>query len=234
MPGPALHHLIAQRLTTSIRCGTGLGRNLSRPDYEALQALLANAGNHPYLYLGCQGPDFFFFNTKDMNPTLGKFVEFYYQVYDFIEEFKQTLLKAVPQPVLDALEAFDETIEDSMLLSGLKQTFDDLNKLLKGFLANLMGALKRFVSEPTQDHHVGQLNVNTTPQGSAYRFQLIHLPYANEQLALMAMTEAENKPMQRTIFNLPIPDFGWQRGEAAGINLVATNLVNGETKVALP
>jgi hypothetical protein len=151
MPGPALHHLIAQRLTTSIRRGTGLGRNLSRQEYEALQALLSNAGNHPYLYLGCQGPDFFFFNTKDMNPTLGKFVEFYYQVYDFIEEFKQTLLKAVPQPVLDALEAFDEaideTIEDSALLSELKQTFDDLNKLLEGFLANLMEALKKFVSE---------------------------------------------------------------------------------------
>jgi hypothetical protein len=39
-----------------------------------------------------------------------------------------------------------------------------------------------------------------------------------------------NKPMQRTVFNLQLPDFGLQRGEAIGINIVATNLVNGETK----
>src|SRR5687768_18454932 len=132
MPGPALHHLIADRLKSHISKNRGLGKNMSAAEYATLQAMLSDPSKLPNFFLGCQGPDFLFFNTKDMNPTLGKFVEFYFEVYDFIENFKRTLLKAVPQPVLDALAAFDEAanevIEDSALLSELKQTFDDLNQ----------------------------------------------------------------------------------------------------------
>lgn len=151
MPGPALHHLIADRLKSHVSKNQGLGRNLSPAEYTAFQTLLSNPANLPYLFIGCQGPDFLFFNTKDMNPTLGKFVEFYFEVYDFIENFKKTLLQAVPQPVLDALAAFDEAvdevIEDSALLSEIKQTFDDLNQLLEGFSATLLEMVKKFISD---------------------------------------------------------------------------------------
>jgi hypothetical protein len=71
-------------------------------------------------------------------------------VYDFIEQFKRTLLEAVPQPVLDALAAFDEAvdevIEDSALLSEIKQTFEDLNGVLTAFLATLTEMVKKFIS----------------------------------------------------------------------------------------
>lgn len=151
MPGPAMHHMIVDRLKSRIHTNKGLGSALSATEYARLQALLANPANLPYLFLGCQGPDFFFFNLKDLNPTIGKIVETYYDVYDFIEEFKRTLLEAVPQPVLDALAAFDEAvdevIEDSALLSELQQTFDDLNRLLDAFLGTLTEMLKRFVAE---------------------------------------------------------------------------------------
>ena len=50
-----------------------------------------------------------------------------------------------------ALAAFDEAaneiIEDSALLSEIQQTFDDLNRLLDGFLGTLTEMVKRFVSE---------------------------------------------------------------------------------------
>lgn len=151
MPGPAMHHLIADRLASRIQSNAGLGPAVGPAEYAQLQTLLADAKNLPYLFLGCQGPDFLFFNAKDVNPTIGEMVELYYDVYDFIEQFKRTLLKAVPQPVLDALEAFDEAvdtvIQDSALLSELQQTFDDLNRLLDAFLGTLTEMVKKFISD---------------------------------------------------------------------------------------
>ena len=92
MPGPALHHMIVDRLKAAIQTNRGLGDALSPADYAALQTLLANPKNLPYLFVGCHGPDPFFFNTKDLNPTLGKFVEIYNDLADFLRDFEQMLL----------------------------------------------------------------------------------------------------------------------------------------------
>ena len=151
MPGPALHHMIADRLKAQISLNKGLGSNVKPEQYAALQNLLSNPKNLPYLFFGSQGPDYLFFNTKDMPGPIGTMAEFYFEVVDFIEDFKQTLLKVVPQPVLDALEAFDEAvdevIEDSVLLSELKQTFEDINRLLDGFSATLIAMVEKYISK---------------------------------------------------------------------------------------
>jgi Zinc dependent phospholipase C len=151
MPGPALHHMIADRLKALISRNEGLGAKMTPARYTALQNLLADPKNLPYLFFGCQGPDYLFFNTKDMPGPIGAIAEFYFEVTDFIEEFKRTLLSVVPQPVLDALEAFDEAvdevIEDSALLSELKQTFEDINRLLDGFSATLMTMVEKYISK---------------------------------------------------------------------------------------
>ena len=151
MPGPAIHHLIADRLRTNILGNRGLGDGVGPAEYSALQALLNDPKNVPYLYVGCHGPDPFFFNTKDLNPTLGKFVEIYNDVSDFLRDFEETLLSVVPDPVLEALEAFDEavneTIQNSALLSEIEQTFNDINTALTALLDTLIEGLKRFVSE---------------------------------------------------------------------------------------
>jgi hypothetical protein len=79
------------------------------------------------------------------------FVEFYFGVYDFIENFRKTLLKAVPQPVLDALKAYDEAknevIKNSALLSSLKRDFDALKMLLEGFIGTLLEMVKKFITK---------------------------------------------------------------------------------------
>jgi len=151
MPGPALHHMIADRLKARISLNEGLGAKATAAQYAALQNLLADPKNLPYLFFGCQGPDYLFFNTKDMPGPIGALTDLYFEVGDFIEEFKRTLLAVVPQPVLDALEAFDEAvdevIEDSALLSELQQTFEDLNRLLEGFSATLIEAVKKFITD---------------------------------------------------------------------------------------
>ena len=151
MSGPAIHHLIADRLQQDILRGRGLGWTLDPAGYGELQALLNDASRMPYLYLGCQGPDFLFFNTKDIHPALASLVSTYFDVYDFIENFKRDLIEAIPQPVLDALAALDEAanevVTSSSTLTELEQLFGDLKRIVEGLLALVLEADKRFVSD---------------------------------------------------------------------------------------
>jgi len=151
MPGPAIHHMVVERLKARIQSNSGLGGSITPAEYAALQALLADPKNLPYLFVGCHGPDPFFFFTKDLNPAVGKLVEIYNDVGDFLREFEKMLLSAVPQPVLDALagfeEAANEVIEDSALLSEIKQTFETLNATLTAFSSVLTEGAKAFVTE---------------------------------------------------------------------------------------
>ena len=169
MPGPALHHMIAERLRMRIGASNGLGPTLSASEYAQLDTLLADPANLPYLYLGCQGPDFLFFNTNDVSPTLKDLVDAYYDVYDFIENFKRDLIKAVPQPVLDALAAFDEAanavVTSSSTLTELQETFEDLQQVVDGLLATLLEAVKSWVSEFNLFNIVGHPYRDGVPEG---------------------------------------------------------------------
>lgn len=151
IPGPALHHLIADRLRTRIATSGGLGGTLTPQEYAQIDGLLGDPANLPYLFLGCQGPDFLFFNTKDISPTIQAIVKAYFDVYDFIENFKRDLLAVVPQPVLDALAAFDEAtnavVTSSSTLTELQELFEDMQQVVDGLSATLLEAVKSFVSD---------------------------------------------------------------------------------------
>ncbi len=146
-----MHHMIADRLRHMIADRRGLGTTLDPDEYDRIAASLTDPAVLPYLFLGCQGPDFLFFNTKDMDPRLKALVEAYFDVTDFIEYFKRELIKLVPQPVLDALAAFDEfsqaVVTSSSTLTELQQTFTDMQAVLTALTATLTEAVKRFVSE---------------------------------------------------------------------------------------
>ena len=149
MPGPAMHHMIANELKQRILAGNGLGDNA---DYAKLQTLLSDSKNFPYLFLGCQGPDFLFFNTKDWTGLpLGDAVKMYFEVYDFIDEMKETLIGLVPQPVIDALDALgaaeDAVVSNSSTLTELEQLFGDMQQVVDGLLANLTEMIKKYISE---------------------------------------------------------------------------------------
>lgn len=151
MPGPAMHHMIADRLRQRIPTGSGLGTALSAADYSQIAALLNDPKNLPYFFLGCQGPDFLFFNTKDMPGPIKDFARTYFDVTDFIETFKRDLKALVPQPVLDALAAMDEAanavVTSSSTLTELQQTFGNMQQVVDGLSATLLDAVKRFVAE---------------------------------------------------------------------------------------
>ena len=149
MPGPAMHHIIANALKQKIQAGNGLGGNA---DYAKLQALLSDSKNFPYLFLGCQGPDFLFFNTKDWSSLpIGEAVKTYYEIYDFLDNFKEQLKSLVPQPVIDAIEALgaaaDAVVENSSTLSELEQLFSDMQAVVDALLATLMEMVKKFITD---------------------------------------------------------------------------------------
>ena len=149
MPGPALHHMIANELRRNINLGQGLGSSAS---YAQLQSLLALPGNLPFLFLGCQGPDFLFFNTKDWPAgPLGDGVKLYYEVYDAIDDIKKAVLKLVPKPVIDAIEAAgdaaDAVVSSSSTLTELKQLFEGMQLVIDGLTANLIEMIKKFISD---------------------------------------------------------------------------------------
>ena len=143
--------MIVDRLRIDAMRGRGLGGTLNAAEYAQIQSLLNAPGHLPYLYLGCQGPDFLFFNTKDISPAVHEIVTAYYDVYDFIENFKRQLLGMVPQPVLDALAAFDEAanavVTSSSTLTELQELFEDMQQVVDGLTATLLEAVKRYVTE---------------------------------------------------------------------------------------
>ena len=151
MPGPALHHMIADRLRMRIDAGAGLGPTIPAADMKALRKLLADKKNLPYLFLGCQGPDFLFFNTKDFSGALKTLVTTYLDIGDFIETFKRDVKALVPQPVLDALEALDEAanevVQSSSTLSELEQLFGDMKSVVEALAATLEEGVKRFIAD---------------------------------------------------------------------------------------
>ena len=176
MPGPAMHHLIANALKQKIQAGNGLGNNA---DYAKLQALLSDSKNFPYLFLGCQGPDFLFFNTKDWSSIpIGDAVKAYYEIYDFIENFKDQLKELVPQPVIDAIEALgaaaDSVVENSSTLSELEQLFTDMQKVVDALLANLMEMVKKFITDFNVFDMLGHPYRDGQPKGEWWWFDAMH------------------------------------------------------------
>ena len=55
MPGPALHHMIVDRLRADVLRDSGLGGTLSAGEYAQLKALINDPSQLPYLYFGCVG-----------------------------------------------------------------------------------------------------------------------------------------------------------------------------------
>jgi hypothetical protein len=172
MPGPAMHHMIVERLMKGI-IQYGRESGLNEEDHEALKALFSKPENMPYLYLGCQGPDFLFFATRDWPPGADTLARLYLDASDKLHEIKEDLKKAVPEPILDALEGIQdagETLVDrSSTLTEVKELFEGINELLTGIVgliknvaadlvAGKYNAFDRVLSHPYRDGIDGDPN----------------------------------------------------------------------------
>jgi len=150
MPGTAMHHMIAERLKAMIAQRRGLGQ-LSDDDYDKLSALLSDPRNQAYLFLGAQGPDFFFFNTRDWPPAADFLVRRILEVTDFIDGVREELLGLVPDEVIAVIDALgaakDQVIQSSATLSWLEETIGQMKQILEGLKASLSEAAKTYITD---------------------------------------------------------------------------------------
>lgn len=204
MPGTAMHHMIIERLKGFIEQNQALG-NIPAEDYQKLQDLLGDKKNWPYLFLGSQGPDFLFFNTKDWDPTAATIAKLYLDVSDFIADFKKQLLAVVPQPVLDALAALselgDEVIQSSSTLTEITELFSDLNNVLEGLLAMIQEKAKEYITysiNPFDDvlTHPYRDGVDPNDADEWWYFDALHYRKTSKYAkALLNSTTALNSPL---------------------------------------
>lgn len=197
MPGPAIHHLIADELRKKINSGQGLG---SSADYSALQGLLSNPKNLPYLFLGSQGPDFLFFNTKDWPAgPLGDAVELYYEVYDAIDDFKKALKDLVPQPILDLLDAAgyaaDQVVSNSSTLSELESLFSDMQQVIDALAANLTEMIKKFITQMDLFKVLGHPYRDGQPKGEWWWFDAMHYRKTGRYVSQLLNDAPEGSPL---------------------------------------
>jgi len=134
MPGPAIHHIIAKEVVK------GLKIKLDPSFHPFLNQLSGDYASA--FYLGSQGPDFLFFNTKDIDPALKKFIDLYLDITDFIEEIKEKILAVIPQELKDAVATLEEVYDD---VEARSSTLTEISELL-GEAKNLISLLTSTVT----------------------------------------------------------------------------------------
>jgi hypothetical protein len=141
MPGPAVHHIVAQRTIEQLR-----RRSHPRMTPAFLDRLEGEWS--PWIHFGCQGPDPLFFNSKDVHPYVREIVRVYLDVVDFNEEIKRKIRDAIPQHLLDAattLEAADDVARRSVLLEEIEQGLRDVRNTLGMLALRLEAGAKDFL-----------------------------------------------------------------------------------------
>ena len=141
MPGPAIHHIIAKEVIKSLKAKLDPSYH---PFLDKLEGDFASA-----FLLGSQGPDFLFFNTKDVDPILKKFVDYYLDIVDFIEEVKEKISAIIPQELKDAAakleEVYDDIEERSSTLTEISQLLTEAKNLISLLESTLTTKLEQFL-----------------------------------------------------------------------------------------
>lgn len=143
MSGPAIHHIIAKEVVKSLKVK-------GDPSLHPFLNKLENEFSSAY-YLGAQGPDFLFFNTKDVDPILKKFVDSYLDITDFLEDMKEEILNVIPQELKDAVdkleEVYDNIQERSSTLTEISQLLTEVKNLINLLKNTVTTKLEQFITD---------------------------------------------------------------------------------------
>jgi hypothetical protein len=141
MPGPAIHHIIAKEIAKVLK--TKLDPSY-HPFLDKLSGDFASA-----FYLGSQGPDFLFFNTKDIDPALKKFIDLYLDITDFIEEVKEKILAVIPQELKDAVATLEAVYDDvearSSTLTEISELLTEAKNLISLLTTTVTAKIEQFI-----------------------------------------------------------------------------------------
>jgi len=142
MSGPAIHHLVGEKIH----------EELIRQYGASMDDAASGLTEHKvYRNLGTMGPDFLFFNTKDMPEPVRVVADVMQDVTEFIESFRKRILELVPEEVIEAKEAFDQAVEDgvetSVFLSELEDTVSDFQQVTDAILATVSMKIQEHVTD---------------------------------------------------------------------------------------
>ncbi|MEL7319106.1 MAG: hypothetical protein AAFN04_10760 [Pseudomonadota bacterium] len=134
-----MHHRIADRLRDEI-LDRADQMGLSQHEAQTLSDALRKPENQAYYFLGCQGPDPFFFHTKDLSPALRNFVSVYLDFVGVIEGVKDIYRERL-QPAVDAI------ISSSSTLQQIEKAYKDIKLVMDTLFPIVTAAVKSFVTE---------------------------------------------------------------------------------------
>lgn len=147
MPGPAVHHIIAERYLQDV-----LQVNYTDRKSAAFWSKMAGATMRPVYLLGAQGPDFLFFNMNDWpaGGAVKSIAQIYWEVNDFLEELVEKVKSMIPPQLwqaIDALEAMAETaVERSATLSEIAALAGDVQKNIDGIKTLIETKIEEYVT----------------------------------------------------------------------------------------
>jgi hypothetical protein len=126
MPGPAVHYLVNRQFSERLQ---GSSTAAVRDDGDTMANFPAAAA------LGSMGPDFLFFNTRDLSGPVADAVHTYIEVANFIEDFSQQLEELIPAPIMDALEAVEDLASNSVLFNEVSALVSEMQAVMDVLLA---------------------------------------------------------------------------------------------------
>lgn len=138
MSGPAVHHIIAKEFLHKVLMKE-YPDQLSQNFWDKI-----DKGKYaPVYHLGCQGPDFLFFNMNDwpLGGVIKPIAETYLEVMDFIEEFKKQLKELIPDEIWALISTLETIADDAVEASALLSEISDIINVVQ----NNIGVLKSLV-----------------------------------------------------------------------------------------
>ncbi len=137
MSGPAVHYLVGKDIRNY------LDGNSSQEIDEVIKGMI----DHPtYLNAGTLGPDFLFFNTKDMPGPVGKLFDLYRDVAKFVNGFKESI-SVILKFIEDAKEKAEDAMSNSVVLSQVQGLVGDANTAISGISATIEEKVKYHITK---------------------------------------------------------------------------------------
>lgn len=194
MAGPAVHHIIGKEYLNTV-----LKKRYTDPNSTLFWDQMDFGKLAPVYHLGCQGPDFLFFNSNDwpLGGAIKPIAATYLEVMEFIDEFKKTLKELIPEEILvlvSKLESLaEDAVERSVLLSEISDLIGDVQNNMNALTGLVESKIKEFVTDS-----VDVFNLLSHPQQHGQKFNewwwfdTLHIRRSGRFLRELLLTSPNN------------------------------------------
>lgn len=167
MPGPAIHHIVGREFLHNV-----LQRNYQDPESIKFWNEIYKGYYAPVYNLGCQGPDFLFFNSNDwpLGGGIKPLAKIYLELMSFMEDFKKALKELIPDEIWALISALETLAEDAVERSVLLTEISELITAAQNNMGALSGIINSGIKEFITDN-VDVFNLLSHPQHDGQAFK---------------------------------------------------------------